>query len=329
MTQESISKVLNISRSAISMALTEAKNNGIIEIRIKDPSENNAELAEKMEERFELKKCIVVPSGTYDAKALLKVVTSQAERFAAGIFQSHSAIGVAWGTACHEFMKIFSENTPLCDISVVPLVGMSQLLTTELQLNESVEMFAKKLRGYPVFIYSPGICETLEDRENIEHSAYMKPIQDLWRHLDYAVVGIGSIRRGDNPSIPRKNNKGTSAVETHLYPNILQHSEQPIPGIKSLVEEICRYPDIAVGNICAREINIRGEFIDSDFNRKLVAISGDDLKKSKNVIAIAVGSAKVIPIIGALRTKAIHYLVTDENTAAQIIDLMDLQLLPK
>jgi DNA-binding transcriptional regulator LsrR (DeoR family) len=304
MTQEMISKTFEISRSAVSMSLTEAKNIGIIQTEIKDPSVNNDELAVQLEEKFGLRKCIVVPSGTHNENALLRVMTSQAVRFAVDLFHSHSSIGVAWGNTCYAFMDAFPENTSLCDISVVPLVGSSPLLTQEYQLNESIRMFSDKLRGYPLFIYSPGFVDTLEDKNRIVNSAYMQPILDLWEHLDFAVLGIGRIQeRGE--------------------------LRQFRCGGENMVEEICRCPDVAVGDICARHFNIRGEFIDNDFNRKLIGITGDGLKKAKNVMAMAVGSSKVIPIIGALHTGCIHYFVTDENTATQIIQLMNSDALPK
>lgn len=303
MTQEMISKTFNISRSAVSMSLTEAKNNGIIQVIIKDPSINNEKLATRIEERFGLRKCIVVPSGTHNESSLLQVMTSQAVRFAVDLFRSHSSIGVAWGNTCYAFMQAFPENTSLCDISVVPLVGSSPLLTKEYQLNESIRMFSDKLRGYPLFIYSPGFVDTLEDKGRIVSGAYMQPILDLWNHLDYAVLGIGRIQeRGE--------------------------MRQFRCGGESVVEEIKRCPDSAVGDICARQFNIRGEFIDNDFNRRLIGITGEGLSNVKNILAMAVGSSKVIPIIGALRTKCIHYFVTDENTATQVLELLDSGLLP-
>ena len=71
MTQEVISKYFSISRSAVSLALAEAKNVGIVRTQINDPSQNNENLAKEMESIFNLKKCIVVPSGTYDESVLV------------------------------------------------------------------------------------------------------------------------------------------------------------------------------------------------------------------------------------------------------------------
>lgn len=304
MTQEMISKELGISRSAVSMSLAEAKNIGIIQVEIKDPSVNNEELASRLEETFGLRKCIVVSSGTHNERSLLRVMISQAVRFAVDMFQSHSSIGIAWGNTCYGFMQAFPDNTPLCDISVVPLVGASPLLTQEFQLNESIRMFANKLRGFPIFLYAPGFVNTLEDKKRITSSAYMQPVLDLWEHLDFAILGIGCIQeRGE--------------------------IRQFRCGGESMVDEIRRHPDIAVGDVCARQFNIRGEFIENDFNRKLIGINKEGLSKAKHVMAMAVGSSKIISIIGALRTGYIHYFVTDEKTATQVLQLLDSGKLPE
>lgn len=295
MTQESIANAFKISRSAVSMLLTEAKNYGIIHIEVTDPSENNTELGSRMEETFGIEKCIVVPSGSYSYETQLHVTTGQAIRFAKELFTSHSSIGVAWGNACSAFMKNFPSNTSLCDINVVPLVGMSPALTNEFQLNETVRRFAEKLRGYPYYLYAPGLVETVEDKQFIDSSSYMKPIYDLWHHLDYAVIGIGGLEQRDE-------------ISRHK-------SESPLERMK-------KYPDAVIGDICARKIDIHGNFIDSDFNRKLISVTKEELLNAKQVLAIATGSRKILPIIAGLRTGTVHCLVTDENTAAGVLDLI-------
>ncbi|SFP65377.1 DNA-binding transcriptional regulator LsrR, DeoR family [Oscillibacter sp. PC13] len=303
MTQEQIAKIFGISRSAVSMYLTDAKNNGIVQVQIKDPSENNEELAERIEREFGIKKCIVVPSGTHNHKVMLRIVTSQAARFARDLFTSHSSLGIAWGSTCSEFMNAFPEDTDLCDISVVPMVGTSLLLTEEYQLNESIRMFAEKLRGYPLFIYSPGIVDTMDDYRRIMDSTYMKPILDRWKNMEYAVLGIGRLQERDV-------------------------ARQLRCGGENMLEEISRYHDMAVGDICARWFNIRGEFIECEHNNKLIGADAEILGTIKNVMAIAIGSSKVFAIIGGLRTGVIHYFVTDENTARQVLAVMESNALP-
>lgn len=298
LTQEIIAKSLGISRSAVSMLLTEAKHTGIVQIQIKDPSVNNEELAAELEQRFHLKKCIVVPSSIHNEDILLKIVASQASRFASDIMSSHSSIGVAWGSTCYEFMHSFSDDTQLCDISVVPLIGGSPLLSREFQLNESVRDFAEKLRGIPVFIYSPGIVDTLEDKKRCLESMYMQAIIEKWKTLDFAILGIG------RP--PESYERNQSKYVT-----------------SNMLDEINKFPDKAIGDLCARRFNIKGEILDCSYNSKLIGIDEAGLRNVSQVLAVAVGTNKIFSIIGALNTQLLHYFVTDEDTAKQVINVLD------
>ena len=96
-------------------------------------------------------------------------------------------------------MHSFPADTNLCDISVVPLIGISPLLTQEYQLNESVRMFAEKLHGNPLFIYSPGYVDNFEDKKRVMESSYMQPIFKRWHDLDFAILGIGRAQERSEP----------------------------------------------------------------------------------------------------------------------------------
>ena len=293
-TQEKIAKELSISRTAVSMLLTEARSVGIVNIQIKDPYANNEELANLLEEHFGLEKSIVVPTNINNEKLLLRIVASQAARFAAELMSSYTSIGVSWGSACYQFMKSFPENTDLCDISVVPLIGGSPLLAREFQLNESIRNYAEKLRGTPVYIYSPGIVDSLNDKKHIMETMYMRAITEKWKSLDFAVIGIG---------LP---------PESYKY-------EQPQSDMRSNADYIRQHPEIAIGDLCALWFNIKGDILDCDHNKKLIGIDEVGLRNTKKVLAIACGVNKTLSIIGALKTKLIHHFVTDEHTAKQVL----------
>lgn len=294
LTQNKIAKEFGISRSSISILLTEAKKRGIVQINIMDPLANNETLSSQMENLFGLEKCIVVPGGKYKEKILLQMVALQASKFMAEIMSSHTCVGISWGSACYEFIRAFPEETELCDINVVPLIGGSPLLAQEFQLNESVRNFAEKLRGIPTLIYSPGMVDTLEDKKRILDSAYMQSILEKWACLDVAIVGIGR------------------------PPKVFDEHNTEYIG-RNMLDIINESPDIPVGDLCARRFNIKGEFIQCNYNDRLIGIDENGLRNAKKIMAVAIGKEKIFSIIGALNTKLLNYLVLDEMTAQNII----------
>ena len=79
----------------------------------------------------------------------------------------------------------------------------------------------------------------------------------------------------------------------------------------------------SVGDICARFFDIHGVEIPSAFQERIVGITLDDLRSTALTIAVAGGTDKTEPLIGALNGHLVKVLVTDEQTAQAILDYPD------
>ncbi len=295
-TQEQIAQQLGISRSSVSMMLSEAKDFGIVEISIKDPKNNVQEIADQFIQRFSLKGCLIIPTAIDDFRILTRVVASQGADYAEDILKSHSTVGIAWGTTCYEFMLSFTNRNKLNDVTVVPLVGGTSRIASEYQLNEMVRMFAEKLHGTPSFIYAPAIAETIGDHELYMQSTSMKYIIDKWNTMDAAIVSAGA---------------PPEFYDNRMVINLAQKQQYESKGSR------------VIGDICARRFNLKGEFIHDDYSARIMGIDEASLRRIQNIICVAAGKHKVLSIIGALRTNVINYFVTDENTARSVLELLD------
>lgn len=298
LTQEKIAHQLGISRSAISMILSEAKEFGIIQLSIKDPTNNVQEVSDEFISKFNLKGCLVIPTGIDSLRLITKVVASQGASYAEDILTSHSTVGIAWGTTCYEFMMSFANVNKLRDINVVPLIGGTSRIASEYQLNEMVRMFSEKLHGSPSFIYAPAIAESIEDKELYMQSMSMKSIVEKWNTMNAAIVSAGA-----PPEF--YNNKMMGAPE-------------------DVMREYEKSEDKAVGDISARRYNIHGQFINNNYSSRIMGIDEDNLRRIQSVICVAAGEQKVLSIIGALRTNVIDYLVIDEITARMVLKLINM-----
>jgi DNA-binding transcriptional regulator LsrR (DeoR family) len=198
-------------------------------------------------------------------------------------------------------MKSFANQNSLADIQVVPLIGGTNRTDSEYQLNEMVRILAEKLHGNPTFIYAPAYTESVKDRELYMKSASMQLIEDKWSALDVAVVSVGAM--------PEFYDSYDSKVL--LDPFV----------VKTVFE---KDPDRAVGDICGRWFNIKGNFLKNEHNKQLIAIDEDKLAAVPKVICIASGNHKVLSLVGALRSKTIDILITDENTAKSVLDVSNI-----
>ncbi len=296
MTQEQIAQQLGISRSSVSMMLSEAKDFGIVEISIKDPKNNVQDVADQFIERFGLKGCLVIPTAIDDIRLITRVVASQGADFAEDILKSYTTVGIAWGTTCYEFMMSFTNRNKLRGINVVPMIGGTSRIASEYQLNEMVRMYAEKLYGTPSFIYAPAIAESVGDKELYMQSTSMKSIIEKWNSMDAAIVSAGA---------------PPEFYDNQMVFDLAQKKQYETNASR------------VIGDICARRFNLKGEFIHNEYNDRIMGIDEANLRRIENVICIAAGKHKILSIIGALRTNVINYFVTDENTARSVLELID------
>ncbi len=297
MSQQDIAKEFNWSRSMVSMILSEAKECGVVEVRIHDVTGNDPEMSERMREHFGLRNCIVVPTSATSNLLLTKIVAERAAHFASEHIENHSTLGIAWGVTCREFMSSFPKNTDHVDVNVIPLIGGVNQVGSEYQLNEMVRIFAEKLRGMPTFIYAPSQAETIADKELYMESMYMQEIASRWEKLDTIIISAGA--------------------SPEWYTNHIQ--ADPF----EMREVLKEFPNRPVGDVVARRITLDGRFLDADYDRRLIAATESDLRRAKHVICAASGRHKVMSIIGALRLNVIHSFITDYETARLVMAISE------
>ena len=76
----------------------------------------------------------------------------------------------------------------------------------------------------------------------------------------------------------------------------------------------------AVGDILSHFIDRDGNPVGSDVEQRLMSTPLEDLRKMENVIGVAGGERKVDAILAVLRGKYLDALVTDETTAAALLE---------
>lgn len=293
MKQEEIAGQLSISRSLISMILTEAREAGIVEINIRNPLVNNDELSESFKAMFGLKDCVIIPTAVQDAGTLRRLVAQRAVQ----IFNSKAAdsvsVGIAWGRTCYEFVNSYKPDENIKDMNIISLIGGSNQTAAYFQVNEMVRQFAEKVNGTPYFIHAPALAATMEERELYMKSPSMQVLIEKWEKLDMVLCGIGTL-----PGI----NESERETYTGEYDIYRQLEEKKV-----------------VGDICARYFNINGEFIKDDHYSRVIGIPVESLRNAKTVICMASGTEKAMSILGALRTGNIDIFICDEQTAKTVM----------
>ncbi|WP_260865751.1 sugar-binding transcriptional regulator [Paenibacillus xylanexedens] len=291
-TQEKIAEKLGVSRPVISKMLQRAKDEGIIEIVIHDDDREITNLEKELENTFELKQVLVVPTKDLNKELVSSAVGRAAAQFVQRLIKNGDRVGVSWGNTLYQMVREFplekKEN-----VKIIPLVGGTGNSRNEMHSNQIAYELSKKMGVTCETLYAPAVVETEELREQIVGMANIAEVLREGERIDLALVGIG------NPF-------SMSTMERSGYLN-----EQVLSELKLLN---------TVADINSVFITRDGSIAGHPINRKVIGLGLEQLKKARTVVGMAFGLHKIECILASLHGKYINMLITDESTARRILD---------
>lgn len=294
-TQQEIADELKISRPTVAKYLREAKDAGMVEIRVVDVRGKNRilDLENRLRTDFGLTFVKVVDADRMSEMDLKEALGEEAARYLDRLVRNGVSIGVSWGTTLKATVNQLRENRTLRGVEVVTLVGGAGRLDSTIHANVLCERIAARYGGSSFYLYAPAIVESGETATRLKRSGEIREVLDRARKVDIALVGIGS------PN-------GTSSIVKAGY------------FAKRDLRELLKYE--VVGDICTRFYDEGGSVSPLAVNERIVGVELEELRSIEQVIGVAGGKKKVRAIRGALRAGFINSLVTDSATATSILD---------
>ncbi|HVO39384.1 MAG TPA: sugar-binding domain-containing protein [Spirochaetia bacterium] len=290
--QEEIAKRVKVSRASISLLLAEARRRGIVEITIRNPLQDHAELSRTLATEFGLQRCVVAPTSIRETDILIDLTASRAAEIFDDEAKSGDTVGIAWGRTCHAFMSRYEARGFLHGMQVIPMIGGSNRTMQRYQLNEMVRSFAEKMQATPSFIHAPALAASRDDYELYMGSASMQGVMEMWRKIDIAVVSVGA------PPVSQE----------------FDGSKVLAPRRSSVAPDA-----LPIGDMCARYFDIRGRFVEDELTDRIIGIPVESLRRIPKILCVVGGLEKAYSLLGALKTGLITILVTDETTATAVL----------
>jgi deoxyribonucleoside regulator len=295
--QETIAQALHLSRSTISRMLTEARERGLVVIKINYPTQTNIHVERRLEEVFGLQEAVVVPDALGLPEGVGQQVASAAATYLNRVLRPGGILGVSGGTTVAQVARAL-HGYGAVDLTVVQLIGQLAFGegATALMLDdfEVTRSFAKALDARYQLLLAPAITEQWELGAALRAEPMVRQTLELARQANVAVVGIGSI--------------GPTS-------HIVQAGRLTADDMSRLAAEG------VVGEVCARFFDSEGRPCGATFDQRATGITLDDLRACPLVIAVAYGQHKARSIQGALRSGCLNVLITDEDTAAGVLRL--------
>jgi len=292
--QAEIANSVGVTRSMISRMLKEARQSGIVEVRIHRSMESDPGLESELQQRFALKRVHVTRGDPSRSASLVKQLGAAAAQVLAEYLTPGIIIGLAWGISIGATVDAFDARRRV-PARVVQLAGALGARNAEYDGYGLVQRFAQKIGGESYFLNAPCYCPTPEMVQSLLETPAIRETVELGRQAGVALLGVGSTQR-----------KYSSFYRSGYIPS----------------QEIDRLHELgAVGNVCGTHFNILGESVCEDFSQHLIVIRKEDLLGIPVRLGVSGGPGKAVPILGALRGGFLNVLVTDAATARKVLEL--------
>lgn len=295
MSQSIIANQLGLSQATVSRLLRKSIEEEIVRISVNIPQGVYTQLEEELINKYELLDAVVVDSQSIDNENIInRDIGSAAAYYIETILKQNDLIGISsWSSALLALVDAMHPVPIKDNIRVIQILGGVGNPSAELHANRLTTRFAKLVNGEPIFLPAPGVVGSPDILEAFYKDEYVNKAISLFDEITIALVGIGAVE----PS-PLLAESG----------NIFSYEEL----------ETLRKGG-AVGDILLHFFDENGNPTKTFLDNRVASMELHQLKNTDRSIGVAGGTRKIDAIRGALIGKWINVLVTDRNTAANLV----------
>jgi DNA-binding transcriptional regulator LsrR (DeoR family) len=276
-----------VSRFQVARLLTEARERGIVEIKVHSPSRLASEDIRRIEASLNVSQVIVVDSVGEEPQArriLAQATAGEISRQA----PSGGTLGISWSRTLNVASELIGE-LPQCDI-----VQLAGALPTEADSNplELIQRLGRLSGGQMWPLWSPLVVEDPVTASGLMRQPEIAEALARADSLDLAVVAIGAWKLG------------CSTVWDRVDPEVRQ--DTMLAG--------------AVAECSGRLIDATGTPVESGLDKRIIAVTINQLQRTPKVIAVAHGEARARAVRAAAKAGFVTTLIVDEPLAKALND---------
>lgn len=288
LSQEEVANRMGVTRPWVSKMLKRAEEMGIVRIEVMSPSAGIVQVEEALCERYGIKKATVIRST--DPQSSLKDLGRAAAHYLISAIRPNDTLGVYWGKT---LAAVADEFIPLRhpDVTVVSLVGGFGK-NPEILSNQIAGKIANALEAQCILLHAPALTGSREERDIFLKDPMIADAVQAGEKSDIVLLSIGSLWNS-----------------TLLDSGYVTEEE-----VNKLEEEG------AVGDLAMRFVDKNGRILSHSVNDRIVAAELEQIcTDARHVVGIALGENKVKVIKAAMLGRWIDVLVTDSNTAEELL----------
>jgi lsr operon transcriptional repressor len=290
LTQADIANRLNMSRIKITRYLKLAREKGIVQIFIQSTNSNVFELESTLANRYNLKDVKVVMS-VESRQSQQRLLAKGASEWLVHRLESGLTIGIGLSRTLSHMPEYFRpQRKIMCDFTDI-IGGVTGPSSAMISLNITSQM-AEICGGRPFRLLAPSVVSSKQAYEIILSEPVLNEVFQKAQHCDIVFQSCGGVDTG-----------------ALLYEN------------KSIQSETLEYlsENGAVGDILGHFVDIDGNPVKVPYDDLIISISLEALQKVRLGVLVAGGLEKVKTIHAALKAKYFNVLITDEQTAMEVL----------
>ena len=281
-TQAQIAEVMGVSRAKVIRLLEEARAQGIVQFSFRKNDSQRVSAEQLLIDRFGLKDAFVVPTPL-DSSAINQSIAQGAAHYVSDHLREDGYLNIGYGDTVSRMLGFLAKNREE-SLNVVSLTGgVSYYLPSVGTTAYSMHLF---LTPSPLVVSSRQVRDALLDEKSLQD------VSTMTEYADMSVVGIGAAVEG----------------ATVLRNGILNEGELTVLKMQG-----------AVGDVLNHFMDKDGNLIQTEIEDRVISTDLDKLRQLKNVVGVSGGKDKVTAIKAVLNGGYLNVLITDSDTAAELL----------
>lgn len=293
MTTAAIAEEIGTSRATVSRLLSYAMENGLVEIRVHDPSELSGNLEAAITAHYPLRSIQVVPvPAAAGERESLQRVAAHTAAYLNTLVQPSTVIGLAWGTTVAAIADKLTPKT-VHDVDVVQLNGSSAGTHSINTFGESlVSRFAQNYGGRAHSFPVPAFFDYADTRTALWRERSIRAIRAFQDNASILLYSIGAAGTG-------------SHVHAGGYLDMQDQQDIRRDGV--------------IGDIATVFFRADGSWRDVALNARSSGPDLDRFAHAPHSICVVSGKGKIAGLRAALRGGFINELLIDEPSARLLV----------
>lgn len=293
--QKQIAEQIGLSRSTVSRMIGEARELGIVEIRINAPLPTDEAMQAATLARYGVREALILDASNIHGSVSQRV-GGLAARYLGSVMADDTTIAISWGSA----LAAVAEALPFAphpEARIVQMIGAVGSRQPTIDGAELARNMANKFGGSYLSLNAPLVVDDPEVAAMLLRQGSLASVLDAAAEATIALTGLGS----NDPEI--------SSLLRAGFATPAELGAAASAGI--------------VGDVAGHMLNQSGELVSTDLSRRMLHLDEARLRAIPTVIAVASGPAKAPIIHAALRSGLIDVMVTDSDTMSRVLAYAD------